>query len=177
MDILNDFFAWAWLRHHNILSWYIRPFFLVPFCYFSYRRSWKGIAATIVALATSMFWFPTPDNPDPRVIAFLATEKEFLTGPWTTGKWVQTLLVPLSLILLGMAFWKRSLWYGLGIVNFIAVTKQLWSILYGGESGWAVLPPMLIGLIICNAAIILGVNRTEKRRHQEISRSKENNPA
>ena len=35
----DEFTAWAWERHHNILSWYIRPLFLLPFCYFAYRRS------------------------------------------------------------------------------------------------------------------------------------------
>ena len=35
----NEFVAWAWARHHNVLSWYVRPLFLLPFCYFAYRRS------------------------------------------------------------------------------------------------------------------------------------------
>jgi hypothetical protein len=25
MDSLVDFFNWAWARHHNPLSWYVRP--------------------------------------------------------------------------------------------------------------------------------------------------------
>jgi len=54
----NEFVAWAWARHHNVLSWYVRPLFLLPFCYFAYRRSLWGIVLTVVALATSMFWFP-----------------------------------------------------------------------------------------------------------------------
>ena len=28
----DEFAAWAWARHHNELSWYIRPLFLLPFC-------------------------------------------------------------------------------------------------------------------------------------------------
>ena len=58
---LDEFGAWAWERHHNVLSWYIRPLFLLPFCYFAYRRSLFGITITLVALATSMFWFPAPE--------------------------------------------------------------------------------------------------------------------
>jgi hypothetical protein len=81
MDI-NDFLAWAWARHHNILSWYIRPLFLIPFCYFAYKRSWASILGTLVALATSMFWFPAPQTRDPRV-EFLAMEVEWMTGQWT----------------------------------------------------------------------------------------------
>jgi hypothetical protein len=164
MDTLTDFLSWAWLRHHNILSWYIRPFFVIPFCYFAYRRSWKGIVGTLIALATSLFWFPAPKNPDPQVLAFLAAEEAFLTSPWTPGKWIQIILVPSSLMLLGLAFWKRSLWYGLGIINFIAITKQIWSILYGGAAGWAVLPPMLLGLIACNTFVYFGVKWVQNRQ-------------
>jgi hypothetical protein len=32
--------------------------FLLPFCYFAYRRSLWGIVLTLLTLATSMFWFP-----------------------------------------------------------------------------------------------------------------------
>jgi hypothetical protein len=72
--------AWAWDRHHNLLSWYIRPLFLLPFCWFAYRRNLWGIGATLVALATSMAWFPAPEHPDPAVIAMLESEREYL---WT----------------------------------------------------------------------------------------------
>jgi len=32
--LTNDaFFNWAFERHHNILSWYIRPLFIIPMCH------------------------------------------------------------------------------------------------------------------------------------------------
>lgn len=31
MEWLNELAAWAWARHHNELSWYVRPLFLLPF--------------------------------------------------------------------------------------------------------------------------------------------------
>ena len=62
MDFLNDFLSWSFERHHNILSWYIRPLFLLPFCYFAYKRSIQGIIITLIALFTSMFWFSKTDN-------------------------------------------------------------------------------------------------------------------
>ncbi|MCI0768573.1 hypothetical protein [Bacillus sp. TL12] len=76
MDLLNDFFTWAFERHHNILSWYIRPLFLLPFCYFAYKRNVKGIIITLIALFTSMFWFPKPETVDSKVEKFLAMEME-----------------------------------------------------------------------------------------------------
>jgi hypothetical protein len=63
---MTELASWAWARHHNVLSWYIRPLFFLPFCFFAYRRSWAGIVATLVALATSMAWFPAPTKPARR---------------------------------------------------------------------------------------------------------------
>jgi len=124
-----------------------------------------------------MFWFPAPTNPDPRALEFLAAEKEYLTGTWDLSKILWSSLVPVSLFLLGFAFWKRSLWYGLGIINTIAVGKMIWSVAYGDESGRAVLLPALVGLIICNATIYLGMRWISKRRHSPTSQPGDNMPA
>jgi len=59
----GEFVAWAWERHHNVLSWYIRPLFVLPFAYCAYKRSLWGMTLTLLALATSMFWFPAPGRP------------------------------------------------------------------------------------------------------------------
>jgi hypothetical protein len=69
---LDEFGAWAWERHHNVLSWYIRPLFFLPFCYFAYKRSLFGMVLTLVALATSMFWFPAPEQPGAGALEYLA---------------------------------------------------------------------------------------------------------
>ena len=108
MELLNDFLVWAWDRHHNILSWYIRPLFVLPLAYASYRRSGWGIALTLVALATSMFSFPAPERPDPSVEEFLRMEAQFVTEP-TPARVLTMLLAPLSLGALCAAFWRRSL--------------------------------------------------------------------
>jgi hypothetical protein len=116
-DVLEAFLAWAWDRHHNVLSWYVRPLFLLPLAWFAYRRSGWGIAGTLIALATSMFWFPAPATTEPRVQEFLAFEREWLTGNWTAGKIVLTLLVPAAVAAYCLAFWRRSLGWGLVILT------------------------------------------------------------
>ena len=153
-QFLDEFLSWAWARHHNPLSWYIRPLFLLPFCYFAYKRSIWDIVLTLFALATSMFWFPEPERPDPRVVEFLAAEKEYLTGDWTLTKVLLSLLVPVSFTALALAFWRRSLLYGLVVIDSIMLAKVTWSFYYGGESGLALLPPALVGLIACNAVVL-----------------------
>lgn len=160
---LDEFLAWAWEGHHNVLSWYVRPLFILPLVYFSYRRSLSGIALTLVALSTSMFWFPAPERTDPRVEEFLAFEREWLTGAWTAGKVVSALAVPVILGVLCLAFWRRSLLRGLAVINAIAVTKISWGVVDGAGSGWAMLGPALVGLVICDAAVLYAIHRLRAR--------------
>ncbi len=158
-EMLNGFASWAWERHHNVLSWYIRPLFILPLAYFAYRRSLSGIVLTLVALATSMFWFPAPEQVDPRVEEFLRFEREWLTAEWTLAKVLMTFVAPLSLAALCLAFWKRSLGWGLVVINAIAVGKVLWGVLSGEGTGWAMLFPALAGLLVCDAVILYAARR------------------
>ena len=164
MDLIHDFAVWAWERHHNIWSWYIRPLFLLPFMYFAYKRSLKGIVITLFALATSMFWFPKPEVIDPRVAGFLKTEEEYLLGNWTMAKVLLTSLVPKTMYSLAYAFWKHSWKSGVIVINLIALIKTMWSVVAGEDgSGWSLVPPALIGLAICNGAIYLAYRWVKKK--------------
>ncbi|WP_432664433.1 hypothetical protein R9X47_28390 [Wukongibacter baidiensis] len=162
----KEFFNWAFERHHNLLSWYIRPLFLIPFCYFAYKRSWGGISGTIFLLLTSMFWFPKPETSSEMVNQFLAMEMEYLSGEWGIAKILMTLLIPISFAALGVALWKRSLWFGLAVVIFMAVGKMIWSVASGGESGKSIFVPAIIGLVICIGVIYLGFRKLEKKKKQ-----------
>ena len=169
MEILSDFLAWAWSRHHNVLSWYIRPMFILPYIYFAYKRSWKGIVVTIIGLLTSMFWFPAPTTVDPAVEQFLQSERDYLLGEWTLSKVLASLTVPAFFYFLALAFWKRSWWWGVAVINLAALGKVAWSIISGGESGWAVLVPAVIGMLVCDAAVYLGVKFIHNRQVQKAT--------
>lgn len=161
---LDGFGAWAWERHHNILSWYVRPLFLIPFCFFAYRRSLFGIALTLVALATSMFWFPAPEgDPGPAVREILALEREYLFGEWTLAKVFFALLVPLSFAGLALAFWKRSLMWGLAVINAMVLTKILWTFIFTpGQGAILHLAPALLGLAVVDVVILYFIRRVRK---------------
>jgi hypothetical protein len=159
--------AWAWARHANVLSWYVRPLFVLPLAYFSYRHRVFGIAATLVALATSMAWFPRPDQVRPDVAEFLAFERAWLTSAWTSGK---VLMVAVALVALGalcVAFWRRSLAYGLVVITSIAGGKLVWGVVEGGGTGWAMLVPALVGLLVCDGAVLYALRRMRARRGPE----------
>ena len=164
----DEFVAWAWARHHNVLSWYIRPLFFLPFCYFAYRRSLFGIVLTLLALATSMFWFPAPEHTGPAVNEMLASEREYLTAHWTLWKVLIALVVPLTFAALGLAFWKRSLLWGLAVVNAAILFKIGWTFLLATEAGaMSHLPAAVLDIVVCDALILYLIRRMRARLSYE----------
>ncbi len=153
-DALADLAAWAWARHHNEWSWYLRPLFLIPYCWFAWRRSLAGLALTLVLLATSMAWFPAPAEPSARAVAILATERDYLLAPWGAAKLAVALLVPISFAALALAFWRRSLAWGAVVLNAMPLAKIAWTfVVFPQEDAAYHLVPALAGLLACNAAL------------------------
>ena len=162
----NDaFFNWAFERHHNILSWYIRPLFIIPMVIFAYRKSFTGIFASIFALFTSMFWFSVPKTSSPQVLEFLAFEMDYLKGAWTAPKIVISLAVPLFFVMLLLAAWKRNWKWLLGVIIGAAVLKVIWSIAFSGEAGTSILAPAIFGLVVC----IGGLGYYYFRKHKKVN--------
>jgi len=160
----QTFFDWVFDRHHNQWSWYIRPIFLIPFCYFAYKHSWAGISITIFCLFTSMFWFEKPANVSDEIKTFLEFEKQWLYGEWNYPKVLLILTVPVSFLALGLAFWKRSLLIGIGVVVLMATGKIVWSIQNAGESGKSIIIPAIVGLLLCSIIMFFGFKKLEKRK-------------
>jgi hypothetical protein len=160
----GEFIAWAWERHHNVLSWYIRPLFLLPFCFFAYRRSLSGMTLTLLALATSIFWFPAPAEVSPAVSEMLAAEREYLTADWTLWKILMALVIPASFAALGLALWKRSLVWGLAVINAAILIKVGWTFVFGTEAGaMAHLPAAVLGLVACDVLVLYVMRRLRAR--------------
>jgi hypothetical protein len=154
---------WIFARHENVLSWYIRPLFLIPFCLFAYWHSFTGISVTVFCLLTSMFWFPQPTETTVMVQEFLEFEKDYLLGEWTFAKILMSLLVPLTMGLLAYSFWQRNIWLGFSTMAVIAVLKSLWSVFFAGESGFAVIVPAVLGLLACTIFVYLGIRLKKSR--------------
>jgi len=113
-----------------------------------------------------MFWFNKPDVVSDKVITFLAFEKNWLYGQWDLKKVLLILSVPVSFTALGLAFWKRSLWMGLGVVVLMATGKIIWSVQNAGESGKSIIVPAIIGLLICFGLIFYGFKRLERNKRK-----------
>ena len=170
MELLNDFLSWVWARHHNELSWYVRPLFLLPFCFFAYKRSLLGVCVTLLVFPTSLFWFPAPEDPSPRVEGYLAWERQFLTEGSVAARVALALLVVGFFVALAAAFWRRSWLWGLAVINAGTLLKVIWSVAFGGAAGWASLVPSLFTLAVTDAAILLAARWSKRRRaRQEVA--------
>jgi hypothetical protein len=167
VELLNDFLSWVWARHHNELSWYVRPLFLLPFCFFAYRRRLWGILLTLLLFPTSLFWFPAPENPSARVEGYLAWEVQFLTEGSLVGRVTLLVLVIAFFVALAIAFWRRSWPWGLAVINAGTLLKVIWSVAFGGATGWASLMPSLFTLAVTDAAILLAARWLERRRARQ----------
>ncbi|WP_198374920.1 hypothetical protein [Neoroseomonas rubea] len=160
MGAVEDLAAWAWARHHNEWSWWIRPFFLLPYCWFAWRRSLAGILLTLVALLTSMAWFRAPAAPSPMAVAVLAAERDYLLGPWGPAKIAVALLVPGTLAALAIAFWRRSFAWGVAVVNAMVLAKIAWTfVVFTGEGALHHLTPAAFGLLACNLVLLVAWRR------------------
>jgi hypothetical protein len=162
METVVDFLNWAWARHHNPLSWYIRPLFILPFCYFAYKKNVWGIVMTVIAVASSMFWFPAPATQDSQAAAFLAAERQYITGPVTLGKLVVTMLVPIWFVALAWAFRRRAWMSGAAIVIAGTLLKVAWSFNLAGESAWAIVPPATLGTMLCTGVLLVAYRNRER---------------
>ncbi len=163
MDAFQEFLSWTWTRHHNPLSWYLRPLFVLPFCYFAYKKNLTGILLTVLAVLSSMFWFPAPAVDDPRAAAFLAMEREYIAGPWGWAKTAMTALVPLWFVVLATAFWRRSWIVGVAVINLGALLKVIWSFFFAGESAWSIIPAVSIGALVINGGLYVAYSRICRR--------------
>ncbi len=164
MAVNREFFDWSFARHHNVLSWYIRPMFLIPFAYFSIKKNPVGISITIFALATSMFWFPEPAVIDSKVAEFLQMEKDYLTVEITLSSIFFAFVVVFSLGSLSYALWHRNKKAGVIILLTIAAAKTLWSLVEGGASGTSILIPAGLGLVVCITFVYYIFNRMDKKK-------------
>jgi hypothetical protein len=144
----QEILVWAFQRHLNPLSWYIRPVFLIVLVYFAYKRSWEGVIITFVFMMSSMVWFPAPKTINPQMQEVLEYEQMLLSDPVSAILTIAVMMVSVGLILI--SFWKHSLKLGLIILNVSLIGKVILSLLFTGENGWGPLGTIIFGLILVN---------------------------
>jgi hypothetical protein len=72
--------------------------------------------------------------------------------------------VPATFAALGLAFWKRSLVYGLAVINAAILFKIAWTFLFGTEAGaMSHLPAAVVGIVVCDALILYVMHRLRAR--------------
>jgi hypothetical protein len=107
----------------------------------------------------------------PAVNEMLASEREYLTADWTLWKVALALLVPGGFAALALAFWRRSLVWGLVVLNAMVLLKVAWTFLFSTEAGaMAHLPAAVLGLAVCDALILYVIRRVRARPSYEHPR-------
>lgn len=149
------FFLWAFERHQNTLSWFVRPLLLLPFCYFAYKKSINGILLVIFAIFTSMFWFSVPEVIDPKVIEFLNMEKLYLSNVLSLNNLLWFTWIIIYFYLLAQAFWHKSVKLWLGVVGIWVIWKIIWSIMMSPEWWIAIIPFAIWGFVVLLLWILL----------------------
>ena len=157
----STFFEWAFARHHNTLSWYIRPLFIIPIALGAFKRSYTITFASIFCLFTSMFWFPVPDKVDEKVICFLNFEKEYLTSGWATDKVVIIFTILLFFIFLIYATWKKNWKLLVSVILIGATLKVVHSVFFSGSGGTSIIKPAVTGAILCIIGVLFIKNRNK----------------
>ncbi|PJH92696.1 hypothetical protein [Bacillus sp. SN1] len=159
---VQDILDWAFRRHLNPLSWYIRPLFLLVLVYAAYKRSWKGIIITFVLMMSSMVWFPEPKRIYLQMQKVLEFEQMLLSSPVSAVLTIVFMMVLVGFIL--AVFWKRSLVLGVILLNVTLVGKVALSLFFTGESGWAPLGNTIFGLMMVNGIGLFIKYRNRKKR-------------
>ncbi len=97
---------------------------------------------------------PAPAEPSARAVEILAAERAYLLAPWGVAKVAVALLVPLSFVALALAFWRRSVVWGLVVLNAMPLAKIGWTFaVFPREGALYHLVPAALGLVACNLAI------------------------
>lgn len=152
----TDVGTWIWNRHQHQFSWYSRPLFLIPACYYAYRQKIWHVIGFMLLLATSLFWFPAPAQVPESISNYLEWEKQLF---FTNESLIPLILLIVAVILflfgLFYSFWKRNPWYGLLLINLGTIIKIIVSVGLGKEMGMAAIVPSLSSLVIINFVAFL----------------------
>lgn len=164
---------WIWNRHQNLFSWYSRPLFIIPACYYAYKRKIGFVIGFLVLLATSLFWFAPPVEVSETVSGYLDWERQvFFDSENKQPLVILSIAVIVFLYLLFYALWHRSFWVGLIVLNVGNLLKITVSVFYGGDAGMAAIVPTLSSIVVLNL-VALGIWKWRKNK-QGANASKTN---
>jgi hypothetical protein len=159
--------GWIWERHQNQFSWYSRPLFLLPACYYAYRHRLWLVIGFMTLLGCSLFWFAPPEHVPEHIHGYLEWEKQlFFSHDSHLPLFLLVVVVIVFLAGLFRAFWQKNPWLGLLLINVGTLLKVVVSVTLGQEAGMAAVFPSLSSIVIINAVAFvawkfLGKTRTD----------------
>ena len=166
----EDLGTWIWNRHQNQFSWFSRPIFIIPACYYAYRRMIWHVLGFMGLLGTSLFWFPSPAQVPVSVSKYLEWEKQlFFTNESPIPLVVLSITVTVFLLFLFVAFWQRKAFYGLLLINIGTILKIVTSLILGKEVGSAAIVPSLSSILVIDL-VFFAIWKCRANRNRPHSR-------
>ena len=163
MDVLNDFLNWAWARHAESTQLVYSPAVHSAVLLLCVQEEPLGHGADLVAVTSSMFWFPVPATPDPRAAALLDVERQYVGGPLTLERIVLTALIPIWFVALAWGVRRRS-WLGVAtVIGSGTFLKVAWLFREAGSNAWLIIPPVALGTAVCACVLSIAYTRVRNR--------------
>jgi len=169
-----DLGNWIWERHQNLFSWYSRPLFILPACYYAYQRKPGYLLGILALLATSLFWFAPPTEVADSVSGYLEWERRFFLNPDNMlPMFALAFAAATFLFLLFYSLWHRNVLVGLIVLNVGSLLKIAISVTLGGEAGKAAIGPTVSSIVALNLCAFF-IWKWMKRRSRHSSSLREN---
>jgi len=132
----------------------VRPLFLLPFCWFAWRRSARGLLVTLLLFPATLIGFPAPAGPpDPAIAAYLDAERRMLASGWIPVASL-ALAASIFLALLAAMLWHRRWLIGLLVLHRGTAAKVAWSLWAWGPAGQASVLPSVFTLLVCDVVVV-----------------------
>ena len=152
---------------HNILSWYIRPQFLLPFWLLAYRHSLLGIGLTLARPRDQHGVVRGPSGPEPGCDRDAGRRTRLLVRPVHRPQGVGDLADPGHLHCARSGVLATVVGLGLVVINGAVLFKIGWSYAVSGTAGAnAHLVRALTGLVLVDGLLLPAARVLAHRRSQ-----------
>ena len=141
-------------RHKNPFSWITRLVFFVTLCLGVWLHSLWIIILSVVCLATSWFWFPTPKVATKWSEQLVEAELEFLRKSFRGCKAMGVTFVTSLGIIALLVFWYHNLLLGLLLIEIILLFKLTWSLFMMKQAKWLI-AGILVAAMIVNGVLLI----------------------
>jgi hypothetical protein len=107
--------------------------------------------------------FPVPTTPDPRAVALLDVERQYVGGPLTLERIALTTVIPIWFVALTWGVRRRSWVRVATVIGLGTLLKVAWLFREAGSNAWLIIPPVALGAAVCACVLLIAYTRVRTR--------------